>query len=136
MTSPKAPLLYGDISSVLLKSFFEVHTELGHGFLEVIYRKALVRAMASNGLKCAQEVPLKVRFRGEVIGHYQADIIVEEKIILELKITSHIEKAHECQLVNYLRATEYRLGFLLLFGPTPAFRRKINTNGVISDDRP
>ncbi|MDB4906590.1 MAG: GxxExxY protein [Gemmatimonadetes bacterium] len=136
MSIPRVPLLYADISSVLLKSFYEVHNELGHGFLEAIYRKALVRAMAANGLKCAQEVPLKVRFRNEVIGHYQADVIVEEKIIVELKITSHIEKAHEAQLVNYLRATDYRLGFLLLFGPTPAFRRKINTNRVVSDDQP
>jgi GxxExxY protein len=121
-------LLYADLGDRILKVFFHVYNTLGYGFLEKVYEHALVLTLRKWGLEACPQVPLKVYFEGELVGEYFADVMVAGKAILELKAAEAICPAHEAQLLNYLKATDVEVGFLLNFGPKPAFRRKLFTN--------
>ena len=105
-----------------------VHRALGPGFLESIYHNALLLRLKKLGLKVENQKPLPVYFDGEIIGDFLADIIVEGRLILELKAVSALNSAHEVQLVNYLTATKIETGLLLNFGATSLeFKRKSRT---------
>ena len=99
---------------------FEVNRVLGPGFLEKVYENALLTELRSQGLKAESQVPIKVYYKNEVVGEYTADILVEEKVILELKTVERLEKIHEAQLLNYLRATGIQVGILVNFKHTRA----------------
>ncbi len=94
----------------------QVHAELGFGFLESIYHKALLFELEDAGIPFATGVPLEVFYKRRSAGVFVADIIVEQKILLELKAVSSIQQAHEVQIVNYLKATRLDLGLILNFG--------------------
>ena len=121
-------LEYKDITDKILNSFYSVYNELGYGFLEKIYENALFIELTGNGLKCVKQKPISVYYKSKLVGEYFADMVVEEKIILELKAAECILKEHEHQLVNYLRSTEMNVGLLLNFGKKPEFKRKIFTS--------
>jgi GxxExxY protein len=121
-------LKYREITDKILNCFYDVYNELGYGFLEKVYENALFFELKQNGLKCIKQRPIKVYYKGKIVGEYFADIVVEDKVILELKATESILKEHEHQLVNYLRSTDKNIGLLLNFGKKPEFRRKIFTN--------
>jgi GxxExxY protein len=93
-----------------------VHRVLGNGFLESVYRNALVLRLQKAGIGALVEHPLSVRFEGAIVGEFFADILVEDRLILELKSVSALATAHEVQLVNYLAATCIEVGLLLNFG--------------------
>jgi GxxExxY protein len=103
--------------------FFDVYNDLGVGFLESVYRRAMHFALRDAGLVAEEEVPIEVRLRGRVLGCFRADLLVERSVILELKAARNVEQLHERQLLNYLRATDVEVGLLLNFGPRPSFRR-------------
>lgn len=117
-----------DLVDIILSSFYRVHNELGYGFLENVYKNALFFALQDEGLKCETEKQIKVYFDGRVVGTYYADILVEDCIILELKAEKELNPAHETQLINYLKATDIEIGYLLNFGTSAKFSRKIFTN--------
>ena len=94
----------------------EGHRKLGYGFLEKIYENALMVLFRREGIEAKQQSPIKVYFEGEIVGDYFADILVEDKIIIELKAAQRISSAHIAQTLNYLRATGLRLAILLNFG--------------------
>ena len=94
---------------------FEVNSVLGHGFLEKVYENALMVELKIRGLKAENQVPINVDYKGEPVGEYFADIVVEDKVILELKAIDSLQKIHEAQLLNYLKATEYKIGLLVNF---------------------
>ena len=94
---------------------FEVNRVLGAGFLEKVYEKALLVEFHKRGLKAESQLPIKVSYKNEVVGEYFADIVVEGKIIIELKAVDQLQKIHEAQLLNYLKATEYKIGLLINF---------------------
>ncbi|HEY7329255.1 MAG TPA: GxxExxY protein [Gemmataceae bacterium] len=121
-------LLHADITALILKGFYHVYNTLGYGFLEKVYENALKITLRKWGLSVSQQQPIKVYFEGEEVGEYFADLIVAEKVILELKTAESICSGHESQLVNYLKATDIEVGLLLNFGPKPEFRRKIFCN--------
>ena len=98
-----------------MKILFEVHNKLGCGFLEKVYENALMIKFKTSNIKAKQQHPLKVYFEGKVVGEYFADIIVEEKIILELKCVSEISDIHRAQMINYLKATKLKLGLIVNF---------------------
>jgi len=105
-----------------------VHRVLGFGFLEAVYRNALEHELKRNGFQTRREAALEVRYDGEIVGNYFADLIVNEKLIVETKAIQAIAKAHEAQLVNYLTATGIENGLLLNFGAASLeFRRKFRT---------
>lgn len=94
----------------------QAHTELGYGFLEKVYENALMVLFQENGIRALQQVPIKVNYHGQIIGDYVADILVADSIILELKAQDRLIEAHKAQTLNYLKATNYRLAYLLNFG--------------------
>jgi GxxExxY protein len=108
----------------VIASCFKVHKALGVGFLEKVYENALVMEMARNGLTVRQQVPISVKYEGVVVGEYFADILVDERVILELKANESLSKEHEVQLVNYLAATGLDVGLLINFGRSVTVRRK------------
>jgi GxxExxY protein len=112
----------------ILKVFYEVYNELGGGFLESVYHKAFALALRQAGFAVSVRVPIPVRFRGVSVGDFIADITVDERVLLELKAVSALDKAHEGQILNYLRATDFETGLLLNFGPRPQFKRLVLEN--------
>jgi GxxExxY protein len=94
---------------------FEVNKVLGPGFLEKVYQNALIVELQTRGLKAESQVPIKVFYKDDVVGEYIADIIVEDKVIVELKTAEKIDKMHEAQLLNYLKATGIQIGLLVNF---------------------
>jgi GxxExxY protein len=121
-------LLHRDLTEVILKTFYEVYNELGYGFLERVYQNALYIELKSKGLDVIPQKKIKVYYKGNVVGDYYADLIVENIIILELKAVEYIVEQFENQLLNYLRGTDCEVGLLLNFGKKPEFRRKIFEN--------
>ena len=101
---------------------------LGYGFLEKVYENALILELQKRGLTAEQQLPIKVYYEGQVVGEYFADLLVNSLVILELKAAEQIIKAHEAQLVNYLKATDLEVGLILNFGPKAEFKRKIFSN--------
>lgn len=124
----KEKLLFPTEGKEVLRVFFYVYNKLGYGFLEKVYENALVASFRRYGHAVRQQSPIKVYFDGCVVGDYVADIIIDDRIIIEVKAAEAIHEAHEAQLTNYLRATEIELGFVLNFGEKPEFRRRIFTN--------
>lgn len=124
----KGRLLFPEVGRRVLTAFYQVYNTLGFGFLEKVYENALVNKLKKNGHYVQQQVPVKVYYEGEVIGNYFADIVVDKRVIIEVKAAEALHEAHEAQLINYLRATSIELGFLVNFGEKPEFRRKVFTN--------
>lgn len=120
-------LLYEDLTEEILSAFYEVHNELGYGFLEQVYQNALYKELCHRGMICEPQKELLVYYKGDVVGKYFPDMVVDNKVILELKAVSGICPEHECQLVNYLKATGMKVGLLLNFGRKAEFKRKILT---------
>jgi GxxExxY protein len=130
-------LLYEELTSQILNACFEVIHELGAGFLESVYQNALVIALRQKGLKVAAQVPLSVFFRGEVIGNFAADLLVEDKVIVELKAVSTLVPAHQAQVINYLKATGIEVGLLVNFGnPSLKFKRLERDNSPLNSSFP
>jgi len=120
--------LHSEVTEKIIGVFFEVYNELGGGFLESVYQQALRIALVQAGLSVAVEVPVPVYFRGEVVGNFRADLMVNDCVLLELKAVSGFDPAHDGQLLHYLRATSLEVGLLLNFGPRAQFRRFILEN--------
>jgi GxxExxY protein len=107
----------------ILGLFYQVRNELGFGFLESVYCRAMAVALRQAGLTVEAEVPVPVFFRGESVGIFRGDLVVEGRVILELKVADQITKAHEAQLLHYLRASTIEVGLILNFSQTPKARR-------------
>ncbi|MCW3104966.1 MAG: hypothetical protein JWO09_3406 [Bacteroidetes bacterium] len=121
-------LIHKEITDVILASYYNVYNTLGYGFLEKVYENALLLELTEAGLICEKQKPIEVFYKGIKVGSYFADIVVNNKVILELKAAESIAQEHEFQLLNYLRATEMEIGLLLNFGKSPQFKRKIYRN--------
>lgn len=122
-------LKHKDLTEKILQAFFKkVYARLGYGFLEKVYENAMVIELKRMGLQVEQHHRILVYYEGEIVGEYFADLLVEGKVIVELKATQGIIEDHEAQLLNYLRATPYEVGLLLNFGPKPSFARKAFDN--------
>ena len=128
MNTDKDGLKHGTLTQKILGVFYDVYNELGHGFLESVYHRSLVLALESVGLSVCRRVTIPVWFRGNEVGHFQADILVENCVLLELKATRTLDSSHRAQLLNYLRATEIEVGLLLNFGEKPEFKRLVLDN--------
>ena len=121
-------LKHGSVTDQILRVFYDVYNELGHGFLESVYHRALVLALDSVGLKVYSKVDIPVWFRGHQVCNFVADLLVENCVLLELKAARSLDSSHRAQLMNYLRATEIEVGLLLNFGEKPEFKRLIFDN--------
>lgn len=121
-------LLHQNITQQVLDSFHYVYNQLGYGFLEKVYENSLIHVLRKNGLDVKQQIPIEVYFEDVQVGHYIADIVVNDAVILELKSAETLQEADEAQLLNYLRASQLEVGLLLNFGKRPKFKRKYFTN--------
>jgi len=117
-----------EITEKILAAAFKVHNNLGQGFLEKVYQNAMVIELKKRELKVESEKLIKVYYEDEIVGKYGADLIVEDKVIVELKAVDELNKKFEVQLVNYLTATKLNVGLLLNFGrESLQYKRKIKT---------
>ena len=107
---------HSEITEAVIGCAFEVIKELGPGFLESVYEKALLVALLQKGLSAVAQHPLKVSFRGENVGEFFADILVEQKVLIELKTVKTLAPEHQAQLINYLHACGIEVGLLINFG--------------------
>ena len=120
-------MLYEDITKKILEASFEVSNELGIGYLESVYEKALLIALRQKGFRAENQVPLTVKFRGKIVGDFYVDILVEDKVFIELKSATALTKENYAQTINYLKATEIEVGLLINFGtPKIEYRRFSN----------
>lgn len=119
---------YVDLTDKIIKIFYRVYNDLGYGFLEKVYENALAIELKQHGHRVEQQKQILVRYHGQVVGEYYADLVVDEKVILELKATAAIHDKHEAQLLNYLKATHHEVGLLFNFGAKPDLKRKAFDN--------
>jgi GxxExxY protein len=113
-----------ELTSLIIGAAYEVHNLLGSGFLEKVYKKAMIVELETIGLRANSEHPITVYYKEKVIGEYFADIFVENKVIVELKAVENVLPIHEVQLVNYLQATKIDVGLIINFGNSVKVRRK------------
>lgn len=118
-----AEILYPELSYAVVGAAMEVHRALGPGFLEAVYEAAMLHELAERQLQRVSQVPLPVTYKGKLVGDYVADVIVEGKIVLELKAVSALHRNFEAQAHNYLAASGLRLAILLNFG-APSLQQK------------
>jgi GxxExxY protein len=109
-------LLFREITKKIIGGAIEVRKHLGFGFLEKVYQRALQAELVRSGLTAEMEVPIPVRYKGVNVGDYFADLLVEQKVIVEIKVAGEYQRADEAQLLNELKATGHRVGLLLNFG--------------------
>ena len=117
-----------EVTRKIIGIFYAVYNELGHGFLESVYQHSLVIALKAEGLRVCTPVEIPVWFRGNNVGNFEGDVLVENCVLLELKAARALDSAHQAQLLNYLRATDIEVGLLLNFGLKPGFKRLLFDN--------
>jgi GxxExxY protein len=122
---PKASGPGGELTERVIAASFAVYRELGAGFLESVYVAALRIALRDAGLAALHEAQLPAWFRGQRVGEFRADLLIEGKLVVEVKACPALSPAHQAQLINYLRAAGIPLGLLLNFGPKPGIKRVI-----------
>jgi GxxExxY protein len=123
-------LLDEPLTRTVIGRYYTVYNRMGHGFLENPYVGALEHECRKAGLHVEREVPVAVHYDGIIVGSYRVDLLVEGRLILEIKAAVRVTDEHVAQLLNYLRCTDIELGLLLNFGPKPAFKRCIYRNSL------
>jgi GxxExxY protein len=121
-------LLHKDLTEAIIKTFYDVYNELGYGFLEKVYQNSMYLELKARGFNVEAQKQIKVYYKGQEVGLYYADLVVNDTVILELKAAEVIIEEFEWQLINYLRGTDKEVGLLLNFGKKPEFRRKVFEN--------
>lgn len=117
-----------ELSNRVIGAFYDVYNKLGYGFLESVYQAAFGRELARRGFHIATEVKTDVYYDGEPVGAFRIDLLVESRLVCELKAGPRLASADEAQLLNLLRATDLELGLLFHFGPKPSFKRLVASN--------
>ena len=126
----KIVLKHKELTHNIIRVFYDVYNELGHGFLESVYQRSLAMALQASGLEARSRVKIPVWFRGQRVGQFEGDLLVNNLILLELKVARCLDLSHQSQLLNYLRATDIEVGLLLNFGVKPEFRRLLFENSL------
>jgi GxxExxY protein len=118
-------LKHQELTEQIIKAFFKVYNTLGYGFLEQVYQRAMDVELRKRGFKVLPQAPVEVFYEGEQVGHYFADLLVNDLVILELKAVGSLAAEHGTQLINYLKATRLEVGLVMNFGPRPEFQRRV-----------
>ena len=119
---------YKSLTEKIIGIFYRVYNNLGYGFLEKVYENAMMIEFKRDDISAVSQYAIKVFYEGEIIGEYFTDILVDGKVIVEIKAVRSIAIENEAQLLNYLKATDKEVGLLLNFGPTPEIKRKVFNN--------
>ena len=117
-----------ELTERIIKIYYKVYNTLGYGFLEKIYENAMMIEFRKAVIPAVSQSPIKVFYEAEITGEYFADILVDRKVIVEIKAAKNLIIDHEAQLLNYLKATDIEVGLLLNFGPEPEVKRKVFDN--------
>jgi GxxExxY protein len=117
-------MLNEQLTENIIKCAYMVHNVLGFGFLEKVYENSMLIELSKLGLAAKQQHPITVKYNGQEVGHYLADLLVENEIVVEIKSVTALAKDHEVQLVNYLKATDKPVGLLINFGRSVEVTRK------------
>lgn len=117
-----------EITRVIIGAFFDCYNQLGLGFLESVYEAGLELILIEAGLEVRRQEKITVWFRGREIGHFRADLVVNNIVLVEIKRAKRLHSRHKAQLINALKATEMEIGLLFNFGPKPQFKRILLTN--------
>ncbi len=117
-----------ELTEEIIKIFYRVYNKLGYGFLEKVYENAIMLEFKREGIPAVSQSVIKVVYEDEIIGEYFADILVDNKVIIEIKAAKSIAIEYEAQLLNYLKATKIEVGILFNFGPKADFKRKVFDN--------
>jgi GxxExxY protein len=128
MEMRESKYLYSDLTDQIIKAYYCVYNELGYGFLEKVYENALMIELVQMGFTVEQQKKVDVYYKDNNVGYYLSDLIVDAKVIVEVKAAESICLDHECQLINYLKASDKEVGLLLNFGVSPSLKRKIFSN--------
>mgnify|MGYP001152375292 CR=1 FL=1 len=128
MNADSGDFKHTESTEKIIKAFYRVYDNLGYGFLEKVYENAMLIELKKLGIPAVAQSPIRVFYDGKTVGEYFADILVDNKVIVELKSAETIAPEHEAQLLNYLRATDIEVGLLLNFGRQPEVRRKAFDN--------
>ena len=121
-------LIDEELTGSAISAFFAVYDALGHGFLEHIYKAALERELRARGRRVARDVGVTVLYKGEEVAHQRLDMLVDERLVIEVKSRQERLDIGSAQLFNYLRATNLEIGLLFNFGPKPSFKRVLCLN--------
>src|SRR6478672_3280498 len=129
MEKQDSRLLYSELTEKILGIYYDVYNEIGHGFLESVYSNCMSFAITKAGISVRREVTVHVYFLGQDVGQFKAVLVVDGSVLIELKAVQNLDRSHEAQVMNYLRATELEVGLLLNFGsPKPQFKRIVFEN--------
>jgi GxxExxY protein len=119
---------YKVLTEKIIRIFYKVYNNLGYGFLEKVYENAMLLDFRKENIQAVSQYAIKVFYEDEIVGEYFADILVEGKVIVEIKAARILTLENEAQLLNYLKATDKEVGLLLNFGPKPEIKRKVFDN--------
>jgi GxxExxY protein len=126
-TAVRSPLLHEELTKAVIGAFYRAYNGLGYGFLEPVYVRALTLELREMGLHVECERRMDVRYKGHVVGEYRCDLVVEGKVVIEVKASERLDESAQRQLYNYLRCGDFEVGLLLHFGLRPKFRRLVCT---------
>jgi GxxExxY protein len=127
-TSTDDQLLHGEITGKIINAFYAVYDELGYGFLESVYRRAMAIELRERGLEIDAEIPVEVHYKRNVVGVFRVDLVAGDLVVLELKASRAVDQSGRKQVINLLAATRFEVGLLFHFGPKPAFERIVYEN--------
>ena len=119
------PYPHRELTEKIIGAAFEVHRELGPGFLEKVYETALRRELSQGNIQAEPQVPIQVRYKGQPVGQYYADLLVEHSVICEIKTVESLAPAHKAQLLHYLKATGVQVGLVLNFASSRVEVRRV-----------
>ena len=119
---------YKELTEKIIKIFYKIYNTLGYGFLEKVYENAMMLDFKKENIPADSQYAIKVFYEDEIVGEYFADILVDDKVIVEIKSARNLALENEAQLLNYLKATDKEVGLLLNFGPKPEIKRKVFDN--------
>ena len=128
MNTEKQDVKYKELTEKIIKIFYRVYNKLGYGFLEKVYENAMMVEFKREDIPVLPQSALRVFYENEVVGEYFADMLIDNKVIVEIKATKSLAAENEAQLLNYLKATDTEIGLLLNFGAKPEVKRKIFDN--------
>jgi GxxExxY protein len=119
---------YKELTEKIINIFYRVYNTLGYGFLEKVYENAMMIEFEKAGIQAVPQSPIRVLYDEKVVGEYYTDILVDDKVIVEIKAARVLAPENEAQLLNYLKASNMEVGLLLNFGPRPQIKRKVFDN--------
>ena len=125
MTANSTNIVYPDLSYKIMEAIFEVHKKLGPGFLESVYEKALIEELSGRGMKVETEKIIDLTYKDKKIGAHRLDLVVEQKVVVELKTVERFSVHHKAQLTSYLKASGYKLGVLVNFSKSKIEYRRV-----------